>query len=104
VVVNNEDPSDQNRSRLFSGKPQLHQRIALGRQPELTTGGLIRCHRGWGVVRSIRRQREHVKSDERILGILKLLKITPSAITRAAYRGETIAAANDLELVERNNP
>jgi len=29
--------------------------------------------------------------------------ISPAAVTRAACRDEAIAAANDLELVERNN-
>jgi hypothetical protein len=34
----------------------------------LTGGGLIRSHGGWKAVKSMRRRREHVKSDERILG------------------------------------
>jgi len=29
--------------------------------------------------------------------------ISPPAVTRAAYRDEAIAAANDLEPIERNN-
>jgi REP element-mobilizing transposase RayT len=155
----------------------VEQGMALGRRPELTGGGLIRSHGGWGAVKSMRWRREHVKSDERILGdsdfvqsvlsaqneqlqarylmqsrgydfqyalrrvsqlsgleaeqilkagkqparlyarsllcywairslgmtavaVSKLLGISQSAATRASYRGETIAAANHLKLVE----
>jgi REP element-mobilizing transposase RayT len=158
----------------------VEQGIVLGRRPELTGGGLIRSLGGWGAVKSMRRLREHVKSDERILGdrdfvqsvlseqnellearyrlhsqgydfgyalarvallsglqsdqilkpskqpirlharsllcywairslgmtavaVSKLLGISQSAVTRAAYRGETIATANSLELVEGHN-
>jgi REP-associated tyrosine transposase len=42
--------------------------IGLGKRPELTGGGLIRSMGGWGAVKSLRRSREHVKGDERILG------------------------------------
>jgi putative transposase len=44
------------------------QGICLGRRLELTGGGLIRSLGGWSTVKSMRRLREHVKSDERILG------------------------------------
>jgi len=158
----------------------VEQGIAMGRRPELTGGGLIRSLGGWSAVKSMRRLREHVKSDERILGdsdfvqsvltaqneqlearyrlqsqgydfgyalarvarlsgleadqilksgkqparlyarsllcywairslgmtavaVSKLLGISQSAVTRAAYRGEAIAAANNLELVEGHN-
>jgi putative transposase len=158
--------------RLF-----VEQGIALGRRPELVGGGLIRSQGGWSAVKSVRRLREHVKSDERILGdsefveavlseqneqlearyrlksqgydfryalgrvaklsgleseqilkagkqparlyarsllchwaigglgmtavaVSKLLGISQPAVTRAAYRGEAIAAANDLKLVD----
>jgi hypothetical protein len=37
------------------------------------------------------------------VAVSKLLGISPSAATRAAYRGEAIAAANNLELVEGLN-
>ena len=46
----------------------VEQGIAMGRRPELTGGGLIRSFGGWSAVKSMRRLREHVKSDERILG------------------------------------
>jgi hypothetical protein len=158
----------------------VEQGIALGRRPELTGGGLIRSLGGWSAVKSMRRLREHVKSDERILGdsdfvqsvlsaqdeqlearyllesqgydfgyalarvarltglepdqilkpgkqadrlyarslichwaihdlrmtavaVSKLLGISQPAVTRAAYRGEAIAAADSLELVKRKN-
>jgi len=35
------------------------------------------------------------------VAVSKLLGISQSAVTRAAYRGEAIAAAHNLELVER---
>jgi len=42
--------------------------IALGRQPALIGGGLIRSAGGWSMVRSIRKAGISQKSDERILG------------------------------------
>jgi REP-associated tyrosine transposase len=153
-----------------------------GKRPrnKLIFGGLIRSLGGWSAVKSMRRLREHVKSDERVLGdsdfvqsvlsaqneqlearyllesqgydfgyalvrvaqltglepdqilkpgkqadrlyarslichwaihdlrltavaVSKLLGISQSAVTRAAYRGEAIAAADSLELVKRGN-
>ena len=46
----------------------MEEGISLGKRPELTGGGLIRSMGGWGAVKSLRRLREHVKGDERILG------------------------------------
>lgn len=46
----------------------VEEGIALGKRPELTGGGLIRSMGGWNAVKSLRRLREHVKGDERILG------------------------------------
>ena len=37
------------------------------------------------------------------VAVSKLLGISQSAVTRAAYRGEAIAAANNLNLVETHN-
>jgi putative transposase len=34
----------------------------------LTGGGLLRSAGGWGVLKSMRRMKEHLKGDERILG------------------------------------
>jgi putative transposase len=158
----------------------VEQGIALGRRPELIGGGLIRSLGGWSAVKSMRRLREHVKSDERVLGdsdfvqsvlsaqdeqlearymlhsqgydfryalgrvaeltgletaqilkpgkqparvyarsllchwairslgmtavaVSKLLGISQPAVTRAGYRGEAIAAANNFNLVEIHN-
>ena len=168
-------PKARRQYRLF-----VEKGIALGRRPELTGGGLIRSLGGWSAVRSMRKLREHVKSDERILGssdfvqsvlseqseqlevryrlqsqgydfcyalarvaqisgletdqvlkagkqparvfarsllcywairslgmtavaVSKLLGISQSAATRAAYRGEAMSAANSLKLDEMQN-
>jgi hypothetical protein len=42
--------------------------IGQGRRPDLVGGGLIRSLGGWSEVVSLRRNRERVLSDERILG------------------------------------
>ncbi len=42
--------------------------IAQGRRPKLVGGGLIRSAGGWSVVQAMRRAKDHMKSDERILG------------------------------------
>ena len=43
--------------------------IGQGKRPELTGGGLLlRSTGGWGVLTSMRRMKEHLKGDERILG------------------------------------
>jgi putative transposase len=168
-------PTARRQYRLF-----VEKGIALGRRPELIGGGLIRSLGGWSAVKSMRRWRDHVKSDERILGdsdfvqsvlsaqdeqletryllqsqgydfrfalarvaqltgletdqilnpgkqparvyarsllchwairrlgmtavaVSKLLGISQSAVTRAAYRGEAIAAADNFTLVEGHN-
>jgi hypothetical protein len=39
-----------------------------GRRPELTGDGLIRSASGWSAVKAMRRARDHMKSDERLLG------------------------------------
>ena len=39
-----------------------------GRRPELIGGGLIRSDGGWSAVKAMRRARDHMKSDEQILG------------------------------------
>ena len=42
--------------------------IALGKQPELTGGGLIRSMGGWSAVKAMRKTVGELKGDERILG------------------------------------
>lgn len=39
-----------------------------GRRPEFTGGGLIRSSGGWGVLKTMRKMKQHLKGDERILG------------------------------------
>ena len=46
----------------------------LGRQPELTGGGLIRSIGGWSEVKSLRKRGEKQFSDERILGSGEFVK------------------------------
>jgi len=41
--------------------------IAQGRRPELVGGGLIRSASGWSAIKAMRRAKDHIKSDERIL-------------------------------------
>ena len=42
--------------------------VKKGRRPDLTGGGLIRTAGGWAALKAYRRQKIHVKGDERILG------------------------------------
>jgi len=46
----------------------IHDGLDQGNRPELTGGGLLRSAGGWGVLKSMRRMKEHLKGDERILG------------------------------------
>ncbi|MCB2149687.1 MAG: transposase [Deltaproteobacteria bacterium] len=46
----------------------IQKGLAQGKKPELTGGGLLRSAGGWGVLKSMRRMKEHLKGDERILG------------------------------------
>ncbi len=59
----NDDSSARKAYRRFVGEG-----IALGPNPELTGGGLIRSSGGWSQVVSARRRKDPVKGDERILG------------------------------------
>ncbi|MBW2664142.1 MAG: hypothetical protein JRD93_19740 [Deltaproteobacteria bacterium] len=38
--------------------------IGRGRNPEMTGGGLLRSIGGWGVLKSMRRMKIHIKRDE----------------------------------------
>ena len=42
--------------------------VKKGRRTDLTGGGLIRTAGGWTALKAIRRQKIHIKGDERILG------------------------------------
>jgi hypothetical protein len=46
----------------------VEEQLQLGRQPELTGGGLVRSAGGWSEVLSMRKRGERQFSDERILG------------------------------------
>lgn len=46
----------------------LEEEMGVDREKELTRGGLVRSHGGWSKVQSMRRRRDKVLSDERILG------------------------------------
>jgi hypothetical protein len=56
---------------------------------------LIRRLGGWRAVKSMR------SLGMTSVAVSKWLRISQPAVTRAAYRGEAIAAANNLELLER---
>jgi hypothetical protein len=62
---------------LFSAKTSMARQqyhhfmskgVAQGRRPELTGGGLLRSAGGWGVLKTMKRMKAHIKGDERILG------------------------------------
>lgn len=42
--------------------------LSMGKRPELTGGGLVRSAGGWSGVQALRGIKDHMKSDERILG------------------------------------
>lgn len=48
--------------------------IALGKQPDLVGGGLVRSMGGWAAVKAMRRAKSYVKGDERILGGSEFVK------------------------------
>ncbi len=58
--------------RLLESRKTYHafveKGVDMGRRPELTGGGLIRSMGGWRAVTSLRKLKEHLKGDERILG------------------------------------
>jgi REP element-mobilizing transposase RayT len=86
VVLNRIRHDWQNREAVlgYFGKRESSARQAyrefvatesgLGRQPELTGGGLIRSTGGWSEVRSLRKRSEKQFSDERILGSGEFVK------------------------------
>ncbi|MBF0552802.1 MAG: transposase [Deltaproteobacteria bacterium] len=42
--------------------------LSMDKRPELTGGGLVRSAGGWSGIQALRRMKDHMKSDERILG------------------------------------
>jgi REP-associated tyrosine transposase len=77
--------------------------IAMGKQAELTGGGLVRSAGGWQALKTLRKRGAHLKSDERILGergfVEKVLEQRGEHLDRQ-YTLE--AAGYDLEkIIER---
>jgi hypothetical protein len=65
--------------------------LKTGKQPVRLYARSLLCH--WAIRRL----------GIAAVAVSRLLEISPPAATRAAYRGEAIAAANNLELVEKQN-
>jgi len=53
---------------LHAYRAYVREGIPLGRRPELVGGGLVRSAGGWAEVRALRRQKEPLVGDPRILG------------------------------------
>ena len=72
--------------------------IDQGKRPELTGGGLLRSSGGWGVLKSMRRMKEHLKGDERILGDSDfVMQVLESAEERMEERYRLIADGYTFE-------
>jgi hypothetical protein len=70
---------------------ETEQILKPGKQPARVFARSLLCH--WAI-RSL---------GMTAVAVSKLLGISQSAVTRAAYRGEAIAAANNFTLVEGHN-
>ncbi len=46
----------------------MKEGVAQGRRPELVGGGVVRSYGGWSAVLSLRRSRERISGDQRVLG------------------------------------
>lgn len=46
----------------------LEEGVSQGRRPELVGGGILRSYGGWSAVLSLRRSRDKINGDQRILG------------------------------------
>ncbi len=74
--------------------------IAQGRRPELVGGGLIRSAGGWSVVKAMHRAKDHMKSDERILGDGEFAQsVLDEARERLEERYQLKAQGYDLDKV-----
>ena len=72
--------------------------IDQGKRLELTGGGLLRSSGGWGVLKSMRRMKEHLKGDERILGDSDfVMQVLESAEERMEERYRLIADGYTFE-------
>ncbi len=67
--------------------------VAQGKRPDLVGGGLVRSMGGWSEVLSLRRKKEEVLSDERILGsgefVERLLREADEKV-KQRLRGDTL--------------
>ncbi|MGD8675332.1 MAG: hypothetical protein PVG81_05955 [Desulfobacterales bacterium] len=59
--------------------------IKHGQRPELTGGGLLRSVGGWAALKSLRSNKDWVKSDERIYGPNHLLMLSSGGLTTPFY-------------------
>jgi REP element-mobilizing transposase RayT len=74
--------------------------VDQGRRPDLIGGGLIRSAGGWTAIQALRHSREHMKSDERILGDGDFVEATLSQSREALDRHHALKAQGvDLEYV-----
>jgi REP element-mobilizing transposase RayT len=72
----------------------LEQEMGIDRESELTGGGLVRSHGGWGKVLSMRKQGLKEQGDERILGsgefVQSLLAETEESGDKQLFAGERL--------------
>jgi putative transposase len=68
-----------------------------GKRWDLTGGGLIRSAGGWAAVKALRKEKVHVKSDERILGDGNFVEKVLSK-SRERYERQTVLKANGIDL------
>lgn len=70
----------------------VEKRIGQGRNPEMTGAGLLRSIGGWGVLKSMRRMKIHIKGDERILGDSDFVEKVLSKASEQMERGYRLRA------------
>lgn len=76
--------------------------IPQGRRPELVGGGLRRSRGGWAEVQAVRRRRDRVLADERILGrgefVERLLRAGDERIRTQRVREQSLGKAQEVIL------
>jgi REP element-mobilizing transposase RayT len=77
----------------------VSQGVDLGRRWDLTGGGLIRSSGGWAAVQTLKKEKAHVKSDERILGDGNFVEKTLSE-SRERYERQYALKASGFGLDE----
>ena len=60
--------------------------LSMGKRPELTGGGLVRSAGGWTGLQTLRKMKDHMKSDERILGDSNFVESALAGAKEAAER------------------